>query len=57
MRKEKACLKEGESKVGKVVSITGQAQAHGRCLGDGGDLSEFRVSLAVFYIGGIFQPI
>lgn len=57
MRKEKACLKEGESKVGKVVSITGQAQAHGRCLGDGGDLSEFRVSLDVFYVGGIFQPI
>lgn len=53
----KACLKEEESKVDKVVSITGQTQAHGRCLGDGGGLSESRVSLAVFYVVGIFQPI
>lgn len=34
VQEEKARLKEGEGKVGKVVSITGQAQAHGGCLGD-----------------------
>lgn len=45
VQKEEACLKEGESKVGEVVSITGQVQAHGGCLGDGGDLSLLRIRI------------